>query len=122
MPDLQDASRAGGRGEQLIGFGQRCGHRLFDQHIDAEFQQTAADARVLDGGHGHARGVHASGERFDIRKDFGGKFGGDFRGALGVRVHDADEFGIGEFAIHARMIPPEIPRADDCDADFSDHG
>ena len=43
---------------------------------------------------------------------------GDLRGALGVRVHDADQFGVGELAIHARMVPPEIPRADDRYADF----
>ena len=49
---------------------------------------------------------------------FGGKFLGDFRGALGVRVHDADQFGAGEFAIYTGVIAPEIPRADDGHADF----
>jgi hypothetical protein len=40
------------------------------------------------------------------------------RGALGVRVHDADKLRIGKLAVHARMIPPEISCAYNRDADF----
>src|SRR5580693_53640 len=118
VADLQDAPGARGRREQIIRFGQRGGHGLFHQHVYAEFQQTAAHARMLDGGHGHACGVHAPGERFDILENFGGKFGGNLPGARRARIHDADQFSIGKFAIHARMIAPEISGAYHRDANF----
>jgi len=86
--------------------------------IDAELEQTAADARMLDSGHGHARGVHEAGERFDVRNCFRREFCSHLRGARGTRVHDANQFRIGEFAIHADMISPEISGAYNGNADF----
>src|SRR5579862_3153951 len=112
MPHLQDPPRAGSRGEQIIGFRQRSGHGLFDQDIDAEFKQPASDTRMLYGGHGHTRCVHTPGERFDIRKNLRGEFGGNLRGASEVRVHDADQFRVRELAIHPRVIPPEVTGTD----------
>jgi hypothetical protein len=73
---------------------------------------------MLDGGHSHACGIHPANKRFEVRKNFSGKFGGDLRGALGARIHDADKFRTGKFAVHARMIPPEISGAYNRNADI----
>src|ERR1700675_3813337 len=53
VPYLQNSIRPCGRGNKLVGLGQRSGHRLFDDDVDPEFQQAAADARVLDSRYGH---------------------------------------------------------------------
>ena len=63
MADLQDAAGALGGGDQSVGFVERSGHGLFDQHVDAGFEQPAADARVLFRGNGDADGVDAFGEQ-----------------------------------------------------------
>ena len=73
---------------------------------------------MLDGGHGHARRVHTAGERFDVRENFRGKFGGDLRCARGTRVHNSDKLRVGKVAIHTRMISPEVSGADNRNADF----
>jgi hypothetical protein len=115
---LQDATRARRRGEQFVRFGKRGGHRFFDKYIDALFEEAAADARMLDRGHGHARSIRVAGKRFDVRKNFCGKFGRGFCSALGARVHDADEFRAGQLTVHASMIPAEISGTHNRNANF----
>ncbi len=45
VADLQNAIVALGGSDQTVGFVERRGHGLFDQHVDARFEQAAADAR-----------------------------------------------------------------------------
>src|SRR5258708_5510823 len=85
---------------------------------DAESVETATDARVLNGGHGHARGIHASGKRFNVRENFRREFLCDLLGARNIGIHDADQLRAFQFAIHASMVPAEIACAYYGDAYF----
>ena len=49
-----------GRFDQTVGFGERGGDWFFDQHVDAGFEQRAADFGVQHGGDGDDRGIHLS--------------------------------------------------------------
>ena len=66
-------------GDQRVGFCERSGDGLFDEHVDSGFEQAAADARMLGGGDGEADGVNAVGrERVEIAKNARAEFCGDF--------------------------------------------
>ena len=57
MADLQDALVARCERDELIGFGERGGDGLFDQHVDAGFEKRAGDGGVSNGGHADGCGV-----------------------------------------------------------------
>ncbi len=43
---------------QAVGFRERWGDGLFDEHVDAGFEQRAADFGMPDGGYGEDGGIH----------------------------------------------------------------
>src|SRR5882672_11936827 len=91
VPDLQNSARPRGCGNKLVRLGKRCGHRFFHDDVDAEFEQAAAEARVLDGGHSHTRCVHSARKRFNVRQNFRGEFLRDLFGAGGIGIHNAGQ-------------------------------
>src|SRR5258708_15926310 len=118
VPDLQNPVRTSGCCYKLLGLRERSGHRFFHDDVNTEFQHAAPDARVLNYGHGHACGIHASGKRFNVRDDFRREFLCDLLGARNIGIHDANQLRAFHFAIHASMVPAEIACAYYGDAHF----
>src|SRR5258706_3276002 len=118
VADLQNPVYTRRRGNKLVGLRERSGHRFFHDNVYSEFEQTATDARVFNGGHGHACGIHASGKRFNVRENFRREFLCDLLGARNIGIHDADQLRAFQFAIHASMVPAEIACAYYGDAYF----
>src|SRR5258705_4482296 len=118
VADLQNPVCTRGCGHKLVGLRERSGHRFFHDDVHSEFEQAATDARVLNCGHGHACGIHASGKRFNVREDFRREFLCDLFGTRDIGIHDADQLRAFQFAIHASMVPAEIACAYYGDAHF----
>jgi hypothetical protein len=97
---------------EAVGGGEVGGDGLFDEDIDAGFEQGAGDVGVGGGGDGDDGGIDSSGELAGIGEWQAGVGGGDFGGAGGIGVDYGDEFGTGGLADYADVIPAEFTDAD----------
>src|ERR1700730_6209834 len=118
VADLQDAVCARGAGNKIVGLCERGGHRFFNDDVHPEFEQSAADARMLNCRHSNAGGVHAAYKRFNVPKSFRGELLRDLFGSCVVGIYDSYQLRAFQFAIHASMVPAKITGADNGDADF----
>ena len=101
-------------GDECVGFIERCGDGLFDQHVNSGCEDAGADARVFGGGYGEADGVDAVGRKsVQVAKNAGAEFRGNFLSAVGIRVDYADQLGAFDFAPDANVVASEIADADD---------
>ncbi len=57
MPHLHDRALATGRRQHFVGFGNRCGQWLFDQQVDAVFQQLQTHPMMKPRGRGDDGGI-----------------------------------------------------------------
>src|SRR5207237_8780839 len=64
VADLQDALEFFCGGSESVSLGQIARHRIFDEDVEAEFHQAAADSGVIDGWHGDARGIDMAAQIF----------------------------------------------------------
>ena len=87
VADLKNAAAAFRGGDERVGFVERCGDGLFDEHVNSGREDAGADARVFGGGHGEADGVDAVGrERVEVAENARAEFRGNFLRAFGVGV------------------------------------
>ena len=118
VADLKNAATAFRCGDERVGFVERCGDGLFDEHVDSGCEDAGADARVLGCRNGEADGVDAIGrECVEVAKNAGAEFRSNFLRAFGVGIDDADELSAFDFAPDANVVASEIADADDSHAD-----
>ena len=111
-PKLPEGVRVGGA-DEAVGGGEIGGNGLFNQDVDAGFEERAGDIGVGGGGDGNDGGVDFSGELAGISEGEARIGSGDFGGAGGVGVDDGDERGAGRLARYADMVAAEFADADD---------
>ena len=119
VSDLADPIQTLRQANQFVGFGQRRGERLFNQHIDSSFHQRPGGLEVQhrgnsDGGCLHlAVGGH---QLFDGSESAAAEFAGDGVGAGHVRIHhahQADRFPLlRQLVIDAGVVASEGAHAD----------
>ena len=118
VADLKNAAAAFRCADERVGFIERCGDGLFDEHVNSGCENAGTDARVFGSGHGEAHGVNAIGrECVEVAKNARAEFRGHFLRALGIGVDDADELGAFDFAPDANVVASEIADADNSYAD-----
>ena len=57
MAGLEDAAALFSARDQVVGFGECGGERLFNEQVEAGIQQRRGDGMVVDGGNGDGRSV-----------------------------------------------------------------
>src|SRR5467141_857937 len=119
VADLQQALMPLCRVQQRIRLRQSLRHGLLDQNIEAHFHKAAANLSMLGGGHGHADGIGSAAQLVERGEGMGPKFGGGSLRAFSAFVEDADQFGVLNFAVNARVIPPEFTGSDNSDTYLS---
>ncbi len=118
VADLQDAGIALGGGYQLVGFLERSSHGLFDQHVHAGFEHSAACRSVALRGNGDADGIRPFRQQGVFAWNHArAEFGGDFRGAARIGVDNPHQLHAFNFAPDAHVVAPEFPYTNHCDAD-----
>ena len=124
MAGLEDAVAIRGSGKQVVGFGQRCGEGLFDQQVEAGFEQRRGYGVVMDGGNGNSGGVEAEigGEQCrHVWKNGEVVFGGGFGGAGGVGLDGGDQGatlpGGLKLTVDAEMVAAKCAGAGDGDTE-----
>ena len=121
VADLDDAAGGAGGGDDVVGFRQGGGERLFDEQVHAALQQRLGDFGVMNGGDGDGGGVEVGGiqQLGDGAEGAGAVLGGEGLGAGGVGVDHGGEFDraavLLQLVINARVIAPECAGADDGD-------
>src|SRR6266481_792614 len=108
VADLQQASISLCRVQQRIRLRKALGHGLLDENFKAHFHQAAADLSVLGRRHGHADGIHSAAQFVESSEGVRPEFSGSSLRALSAFVEDADQFSVLNFAVNARVIPPEF--------------
>src|SRR5579872_2943487 len=91
MADLQDAAVRFRGGDEAIGGGDIGRNGLFDEHVDAGFEQRASDFSVRGSGDGDYGGIHAAGQLARMGEGetaIGRRY---FAGAFGVTIHDGGQ-------------------------------
>jgi len=117
MADLQNSLGALSRRDQTIGFAHRRGHGLFDQNIDAGIEQVAAHAAVLGSRDREANRFDLfGGQGVDVAEYAGFEFSGDLRGALGIGIDYADQFGAFHLTPDSGVVAAELADADYCNS------
>ena len=115
---LKNAATALCCSDERVGFIERGGNRLFNEHVNSSCQDAGADASVCDGRDGEADGVNAVGrECVEVAKNARAEFRGNFLPAFGIGIDDADELGALDFAPDANVVAPEIADTNDSYAD-----
>src|SRR6266545_3338843 len=109
-------ARCRGCGEKRVSFRDRARDRLFDEHGDAPIQKGQRDLVVQFGGRGDRYRIHVVDHFAIIGNGPGARWSRSRRRALGVRIDDRHELGAIQLAENARMMFPEVPDADDRDA------
>src|ERR1700730_2608027 len=74
---------------------------------------------MFSGGHGHAHGIGLPAQLIEGREGVRPEFGGGSLCALSAFVEDPDQFGVLNFTVNARVIPPEFTRSDNGDTYLS---
>jgi len=111
MAGLEDAAALFSASDQVVGFSESGGERLFDEQVDAGFEQGRGYGVVVDGGNGDGGGVEmevGGEESFDRSEDgdcvlFGG-VGGAGRVGLNCGGEGDTEAGRFQFAIDTKVI------------------
>jgi hypothetical protein len=108
---LEDAVAAVGAGDEVVGFSDGGGDRLFDQHVKAGIEQRGGNGMVMHGGDGDGGRVQfeIGGEQLiDGGEDGNSVFVRGVGGAGGVRLNGGDESdteaGGFKLAIDAKMV------------------
>lgn len=123
MPNLGNTAVLVGDRNQFVGFGQRGGQRLFNEHVNAGFHQSSGDAEMVGSGNDNGGGLDSFGfaESPEVR---GGAYSKFFSYGLGT-----SEVGVGdscqsnrlslllELAINAGVVASEDASADDRNVD-----
>jgi len=118
VTDLENASASFCGGDERVGFIERCGDGLFDEHVNPGREDARADTRVFGSRDSEAHGVNAIGRKcVEVAKNACAEFRGNFLCAIGIGIDDADELGAFDFAPDANMVASEIADADDSYAD-----
>ena len=108
----------GGLDQRARGF-ERVRDGFFDQDIQAELHQPAADFGMRDGGRRDDGGVGVLRPARSRLAKTGQPCGaGDLGGPRRVQVQNAGQLGMLRLMNHAQMIPAEAPAPDDCDTRF----
>ena len=122
VPDLRDAIQTLRQADQFVGLGQRRGHRLFHQHVDAGLHERARCLQVPHRGYGHRGGLHFAvrgDQLLDRAKCAATEFAGHSVGPRHIRVHhshQANRFALlCQLVIDAGVVAPEGAHADHCD-------
>jgi hypothetical protein len=123
MTGLGDALVLGGDAQQFVGFGERGGHGLFDEDVDASFHEGTVDIEMEDGGDGDGGGLHfavGGQELRDGAEGFAVELAGNGIGARGIGIDHAyqtDAARLLQLAIDAGVIMAESADADDGNVD-----
>ena len=106
----QYASRTRGR-DQLVGFGDRGGERLLDEHVAAAGQSRAAHLGVGRRRHHHGERVHGVEQRIEAREGRHAQLVGDRTRATGAAVVEADELRAVEIAQQSDVVIAQRTRS-----------
>src|ERR1700756_2743257 len=101
---LQNSGVLFGGSKQGVGIGKILRHGLFDQDIDSQLHQGAADFGVRDGRNGNAGGVNLSLHFLQGRERPSVEFLREGCGPCGVAVEDSRQLGGFHLAINAGVI------------------
>jgi hypothetical protein len=94
VSDLADAAQVVRQANKFVGFRERSGQRLFDQHIDACLHQLLRGLEVVNSGHGDRGSLHFAmgyGELLDRTKAAAAEFAGHRVSPHGIRIDHADQ-------------------------------
>lgn len=123
MAGLQNAAVFFSEGEKVVGLGERSCDGLFDEDVEAGFEQCSGDAVMVGRGNGDAGGVEAQigGEQLvNGGEDRDAVFAGGFGGAGRVRLDSGDQgdrqAGRFEFTINTNVIAAESAGSGNGDA------
>ena len=116
VADLQDGARRVGQGGELLGLGERAGHRLLDEGGDPPLQEGAGDLAVQDRRHGDHGGIHRGEEPAVVGQSRRLATGGHGSGPLGAGVGHADEAHARHRREDAGVMLAQVPDPDDADS------
>ena len=126
MARLQNLFLLFGESDQVVGFGQCCRKRLFDEQVDMSIEQCRGDAVVVHCGHGNGGRIDLNiglKQIIERRKDGDAILRVRFRGACGVGLKRGDKLdacsGQFELAVDAKVIAAEGSTAGNRNAQFS---
>ena len=116
VADLQDRPRCSGLGDELLGLGQRAGHRLLDQGGDAPFEEGPGDFPVQAGGYGDRDGVDKFQEWPVVSQCDRAAFRGDGLGLLDSGVGDRHQLDSGHRGQDPGMVLAQMAYPHDADS------
>src|SRR5712692_10436912 len=115
MPDLQQALIAVCGIDESIRLGEGLCHGLFHENVEAHPEQTAAYFRVVGSRYRDARRVRAAAQFIEICESVRAEFLGRRLSTLRIFVEDADQIGVLDFTVDARVIAAELASTNNCD-------
>src|SRR5713101_1719707 len=115
VADLQQALMPLCGVQQRIRLDKALRHGLLDENIEAHFHQPAANLSMIGGGHRHGDGIGSTAQLVKSGESMRPEFGSGGLRALSALVENADQFGVLNLAVNARVIPPEFTGSDNGD-------